>query len=193
MLKRIFLIIVMLFPVAGCVPVILVAAGATTGAVMYTDNRPFKTIMQDRRASQTANNIMQEDQLLKDRAHISVAVYNHVALMVGQAQSDDLKKRAYNYVRGLPNINLVYDEVQISGTTSMIQRSNDSWLTTKVKTALAAEKGLRSNQIKVITENSIVYLMGILSPQQSQLATGVARRVDGVTKVVTVFQQAPQK
>ena len=70
----------------------------------------------------------------------------------------------------------------------MIQRNNDAWLTTKTKTAMLAAKGLHSAQIKVVTENSVVYLMGLVNHQQANLATSVARRVSGVRKVIRVFQ-----
>ena len=70
----------------------------------------------------------------------------------------------------------------------MIERSNDSWLTSKVKSALLAQKGVPSDAIKVITENGIVYLMGIVSQDQGELAANTARRVDGVREVVKVFQ-----
>ena len=70
----------------------------------------------------------------------------------------------------------------------MWQRSKDSWITTKVKTEMMATSGLHSTQVKVVTENGVVYLMGMLTPQQSELATNVARRIDGVREVVKVFQ-----
>ena len=81
----------------------------------------------------------------------------------------------------------VYNEITIRKPISLWQRSQDAWITTKVKTEMLAKKDLHSTQIKVVTENSVVYLMGMLTPQQAELATDVARRIDGVREVVKEF------
>ena len=108
--------------------------------------------------------------------------------MVGQAQSEELRERAYDYVSRVKNIRRVYNQVKVSGSTSMLERSNDAWLTTKVKSALVAQKRVPSGLIKVVTENGDVYLMGIVSQYQAGLAANTARRVDGVREVIKVFQ-----
>jgi osmotically-inducible protein OsmY len=70
----------------------------------------------------------------------------------------------------------------------MMQRSKDTWITTKVKANMLAEKNLNSGQIKVVTEDGAVYLMGIVTKHQSRVASDVARRVTGVKRVVTLFE-----
>ena len=69
-----------------------------------------------------------------------------------------------------------------------MSRTNDSWITTKVKTAMLREKGLKSSHIKVVTEGATVYLRGRVSRDQADLATSVARRVGGVRMVVKIFE-----
>lgn len=189
MYKKIMLVPLMLLPLSGCVPVVLVAAGATASTtIIAKDPRSFRTIVKDQNAEKRAQDKINNDPDLAAHSHISVAVFNHVALMVGQAQNSDLNQRAYDYVSHTASINRVYNQVKISGSTSMIERSNDSWLTSKVKSALVAQKGVPSDAIKVITENGIVYLMGIVSQDQGELSANTARRVDGVREVVKVFQ-----
>ena len=82
----------------------------------------------------------------------------------------------------------VYNQIIISGVTTDLGRTDDAWITSKVKSAMLDQDGLRSSQIKVITSNGVVYLMGWVTHSQADLATNVARRVEGVQKVVKVFQ-----
>ncbi len=187
-MKKLLLLIALICPLYGCVPTVLVAAGAAAGASVAEDNRSIKTMLQDRHAAQTAQNMINDDKPLDARSHISVVVYNHVGLLVGQAQTPELRERAYKLVEKVPNINRIYNEIAVAGPTSMLQRTNDTWLTTKVRTAMLTAKGLRSNDIKVVTEDNVVYLMGLTDQAQAKKATEVARRVKGVTKVVKVFQ-----
>lgn len=179
----------LLLPLSGCVPVVLVAAGAGAGtAAIAQDSRSFSTIKQDAEATKTAQSAILHDSQLKNHSHINVAVYNHIALMVGQAQSSELRDHAFSIVSGTRNIRHVYNEVKISGSTSLVEQSNDAWLTSKVKSIFLTTNRLRSDRIKVVTENGVVYLMGLVSQSQAELATNTARRVDGVRKVVKVFQ-----
>lgn len=186
-MKKIIAILLLLIPLSGCIPAAVVAGATVGGAIVY-DKRSFKTILQDRHSAQTAQNIINSDPLLKKRTHISVAVFDHIALMVGQAQTPELRQRAYQLVKNVKHIQKVYNEVRIEGSISTLEATNDAWLTTKVKSAMLAAKGLHSTQIKVVTENAVVYLMGMVSHEQGALAANVVRRVNGVRKVVTVFQ-----
>ena len=185
--KKLLAILILIAPLCGCVPIALVV-GATAGGALLYNQRSFKVMLQDQNAVSRAQRVIDKDPTLKGKTHISVAVYNHICLMVGQADSPALRDRAYELVAQVPNISRIYNEVTISGPTSLIQRSNDTWITSKVKAAMLAERGLKSTEIKVITEDSVVYLMGLVSPQQAALATNIARRIRGVSKVVKVFQ-----
>ena len=88
----------------------------------------------------------------------------------------------------VPHVRRVYNEIQVGNNISFWQKSKDSGITTLVKSVLLATKGLRSSQIKVLTEDSVVYLMGIVTPLQSKLAADSASTVSGVNKVVKVFE-----
>lgn len=188
-LRRASAILLVLLPLtlSGCIPLIILASAAGTIAIV-TDKRSIKTMLQDRHSAQTAQNLIDMNRELKGRSHISVAVFNHIALIVGETQTPKLRALAYRLVSQVKDIKRIYNEVQISGAISLPDRTNDSWLTTKVKTALAGTDGLRSSQIKVVTENSVVYLMGILTRKQGDIAANAVRRIDGVRKVVKVFQ-----
>ena len=84
-----------------------------------------------------------------------------------QAQTPELKDRAYQIVSSVPGISRVYNEIAIAGATSHLQHTNDVWLTSKVKTALIAHAGLKSNEFKVVTENNVVYCAGVATLRKS--------------------------
>ena len=171
----------------ACVPTAVVVGAATTSSVVY-DKRDVKTVISDRKTTQTAVNLLKDDPELKGRSNIHVATFNHVLLLVGQAQTPELKTRAYEIVSSVKGISRIYNEITLAGATSSLQHTNDSWLTSKVKTALFAKAGFKSHQFKVVTENNVVYLMGLTGHKEGEEVTNIARHVEGVTKVVTVFQ-----
>jgi osmotically-inducible protein OsmY len=171
----------------GCVPVAFVAGAAAGGAVIY-DNRGTKTILQDDSTAYKAQGRINSDAALNQQTHIAVTVFNHIMLLVGQAATADLRQHAYDLVSNLPNIKRIYNQITVEAPTSLAIRSNDAWITTKVKTKLLAEKGLHSSQIKVLTEKGTVYLMGLVTRSQGALAALVTSKVSGVQKVVTLFE-----
>jgi len=187
-MKKLFLLCSLALLLNGCVAAALVG-GATAASIVVYDKRSFKTMSQDKQASVHGQRLINESPILKGSAHISIATFNHIMLMVGQAQTPELRAYAYKLVKdNSKNIQRIYNEVTISGIPSFLQRTNDSWITTKVKTAMLGAKGLHSTQIKVVTEASIVYLLGVVSREQGERAANVARHIPGVRKVVKVFQ-----
>ena len=183
------LVLVLLFSqlLTGCIPVALVA-GATAGGVAVYDRRSLREGFVDREITRRCLYAIRNTNELDGRSHISVATENQVVLLVGQAQTPELKALAKQAISNVPNIKKVYNEIQVSGANSMMNRTSDSWMTTKVKTAMLREKNLKSSDIKVVTEAGTVYLMGRVTRDQADLATRVARRVGGVKMVVKVFQ-----
>lgn len=152
-------------------------------------NRSFTTINQDRHITERAQTLIDHSKILQGRAHISVTSFNHTILMVGQAQTSELRDYAYKLLsENIKKADHIYNEITVSGASSFLQRTNDMWITTKAKTAMLATKHLRSIQVKVVTEDSTIYLLGLVSHQQGELAGNIARRIPGVKKVVKIFQ-----
>ncbi len=172
---------------SGCVPAALLVGATAGGAVVY-DNRPLKQMNTDHRANQIANYRLKHDAAIAKKCHISVATYYGIMLLVGQAPTPELKARAYGLVKNIKNVNRTYNEIVVRDPTSLGQRADDSWITSKIKSKMLLQSGLRSTDIKVVTEDGVVYLMGRVSHQQAGLAANVARRVGGVHKVVKVFE-----
>lgn len=171
----------------ACVPAVFVAGAATGGTIIF-DHRSTKTILQDRDMSYKADSKIATDERLGKHVHISSAVFDHVVLLVGQAPTPELRSLAEQRVRQVPHIKLLHNEVTVEEPTSMETRTHDAWITTKVQSELFGIKDLHSSQIKVVTENSVVYMMGIITHHQADLATDKVRNIGGVEKVVKLFE-----
>ncbi|MCZ6618752.1 MAG: BON domain-containing protein [Gammaproteobacteria bacterium] len=123
-----------------------------------------------------------------DSAHLVAVSYNGVLLLAGQVASEDLKTHAYQVAEGIDKIRKIHNEIEVGGPISYVARTNDSWLTGKVKTKLLADKRVNANRVKVVTENGVVYLLGLLPRQQADDTVTIARSVYGVQKIVKVFE-----
>ena len=179
--------ILLVTSLSSCIPAALVVGATAGGAVVY-DKRSMKTMVQDRDAAQGATNYIAASPELQKDTHISVAVFHHIMLLVGQTSTDEQRQTAYNLASRIKYIKRIYNEITVRKPIALSQRTKDAWITTKIKTEMLAKPGLHSTGIKVVTEDGVVYLMGILTPEQVELAVNVARQVDGVREVVKVFE-----
>lgn len=122
------------------------------------------------------------------QAHIVVVSFNGVVLLAGQVNTAEQRILAAQTVAKIGKVRSVHNEITVAGKTSMVARSNDSWITTKVKTKLLADDAVEGGRIKVVTENGVVYLMGLVTRDEATRAAEVARKTAGVQKVVRIFE-----
>lgn len=132
-------------------------------------------------------NIRKSDPALA-RAHVNVTVYNGLVLITGEVPNQETKALAGDTARDYHGQRKVYNELQVRGKTSIVSRTNDSLLSVKINTKLAFSKGIDSSDIKVVTEDSVVYLLGTLYEDMGDIAAEVARNTRGVSKVVKCFE-----
>ena len=170
----------------GCAPAVV--AGGATGAAVVHDSRTAGTVIEDQAIESKAWKSFLSDKEINDNAHINVTSYNTIVLVTGEAPNEELKGRIINIVRNIQKVSHVYDEITIAAPSSYVSRSSDSVITSKVKTKLLAMENFDGTRVKVVTEKGFVYLMGLLSHEESDRATDVARKVGGVQKVVKLFQ-----
>ena len=123
-----------------------------------------------------------------DQARVKVISFNGILLLIGQVPSEDLKILAGETANDIQQVRKVYNELNVGEPASLIVQSNDSWLTTKIKTAMATSETVNAEQIKVNTEQGTVYLMGLVTPRAAQQSVTIARDTYGVQKVVKVFE-----
>ncbi|MEJ9333602.1 division/outer membrane stress-associated lipid-binding lipoprotein [Gallibacterium anatis] len=170
----------------GCVAAAVVGGGALATKVAM-DPRTTGTQIDDQTLELRVADALRKDKQLNEQAHISAVVYNGRALLVGEAPSADLKEVAVNLARGVKDVADVYDEIQIGEKVSFMQVSKDTWITTEVKSKLFVNGNVKASDVKVVTENGVVYLIGRVTQSQAAAAVDVARQVNGVRKVVKVF------
>jgi osmotically-inducible protein OsmY len=132
-------------------------------------------------------NIIKADPALAN-AHVNVTVYNGLVLITGEAPSAEMKALAGDTARDYHGQRKVYNELQLRGKTSVVSRTNDSIISGKIKTKLAFTKGIDFSDMKVVTEDSVVYLLGTLYEDMGDIAAEVARNTRGVRKVVKCFE-----
>ena len=164
----------------------IVAVGAAGGLVVY-DRRSMSMIERDARIFYQVHTKIIRDPRFRD-SRILVTSFNEVVLLVGQTPTASLRVVAENIARSAENVRRVYDEITVDYPLALTQRSKDSLITAQVRSKMLTQKGLESGSIRIVTENSVVYLMGIATHEQANLAVNVARQVVGVRKVVKIFQ-----
>lgn len=169
---------------SGCVAAVV--AGAAAGLIVY-DRRSVTTLEADARIFHIVHTDLVRDRRLGN-SRILVTSFNRVVLLVGQTPAASLKVLAEKIAQNTPGVVRVYNEISINYPIPISQRTNDSWITSQVRSRMLTTKGLESGSIRIITENSVVYLMGIATHEQANIAVNVARHVNGVSKVVKVFQ-----
>ncbi|PTT93815.1 phospholipid-binding protein, partial [Pseudomonas sp. HMWF005] len=114
--------------------------------------------------------------------------FNGVVLLAGQTPREDLKAKAEQAAANVQRVKKVHNELQVIAPSSFLARQNDAWLTTKIKTQMLTDASIPGSRIKVVTENGIVYLLGLLTKQEAQQATNLVQSVSGVQKIVKLFE-----
>ena len=150
--------------------------------------RTMGTVLDDQMTESRAGNILRAASPELKKSHFAVTSFNGIVLLTGQVPSEAAKQLAGEKVAAMRKVRLVHNELQIAGPTSLVARTNDSWLTAKVKTDMLASDKVSGNRIKVVTEDGVVYLMGLLTHHEAKEAVEVARQVYGVQKIVTAFE-----
>ncbi len=186
-MRNLIIIISLFLSLQGCIFVAGAAAGAA-GAVAIYDHRKLENIVEDQTITKTIYEKISANHPLHEKNHIEVSCFNQVVLLTGETTTTDERQQAEALARSVPNVAKVYNAIMVKGSTSSLTRASDSWITTKIKTQMLATQDLKSGTIKVITENGTVYLMGIVSQDQADMAVDIARQVAGVQKVIKIFE-----
>ena len=171
--------------VQGCAPVMLGSAAAT-GVAMVEDRRTVGTITEDQGIELKASNRIGER--FKDGVHVNVTSFNRMLLITGEVPDAGTRSEAERIARAVENVRGVYNELAVSGVSSFGTRTNDAILTSNVKARFVDAQKFSPFHVKVVTENNVVYLMGLVKKQEAADATEIARTTSGVQKVVRVFE-----
>lgn len=169
---------------SACAP--LIVGGAVVGGVMAVDRRTAGTQIEDEGIELRAANRIRET--LGDRVHVNVTSYNRQALLTGEVPTAQDRQTVEQIVAQVENTRSVVNDLAVAPNSSLGQRSNDTFITGKVRASLVDAQDISANSFKVVTERNIVYLMGRVSQREANRATEIARGVSDVRKVVRVFE-----
>jgi osmotically-inducible protein OsmY len=138
--------------------------------------------------TKVAVNVAKANPDLDNASHIVVTSFNGVVLLAGQTPRADLKQLAEQTASQVQKVKKVNNELQVIEPSSLLARSNDAWLTSKIKTEMLTDSAIPGSRIKVVTENGIVYLLGLLTQAEATRATNLVQGVAGVQKIVKLFE-----
>lgn len=169
---------------SGCVA--MAVGGAATAVLSANDRRTLGMQTEDKAINVKAELKLRE--LTGENGHINVTSYNRKVLLTGEVRDDAMKQAAEREVRAIDNVVSVINELEIAGPSSYTSRSNDALITTKVKASLVDKKTVSATAFKVTTERGIVYLQGLVTAREGNIAADVAKGVPGVVKVVKIFE-----
>ncbi|MBP7582271.1 MAG: BON domain-containing protein [Vogesella sp.] len=181
-LKSLTLAALLAANLSACFP--LVAGGVAASALVVTDRRTSGTYVEDQGIE------LKAVRQLSERfagSHVNATSYNRAVLLTGEAESEAQKADIELMIRGIPNVRRVYNHLVVAPVTTLAQRNNDTWLTTKVRARLLEGQGYPPNAIKVVTERGVVYLLGLVSDAEGEAASQVVAKTAGVRQVVTLF------
>jgi osmotically-inducible protein OsmY len=170
---------------SGCAPLLI--GGAAVGTVMIaSDRRSSGAQVDDEAIELRAASRLRE--AFGDRAHINITSYNRQVLLTGEVPNDAMKQQAEQIVSQVDNVRGIVNELTRMSATSITQRSNDIFLTGKVRASLVDAQDLQSNAFKVVTERGTVYMMGRVTTREAERGTQIARQIGGVQKVVRMYE-----
>lgn len=170
----------------GCTAINSIATPAPQGED-YSVRTPGVKVEDESIESKIQDTMARTDARLSD-ARIGVNSYNAVVLLYGQVPSQELKDKAEEIARNTRQVRDVHNELTIAANLPMGQRMTDTWLETRIQTELAAREDIDSRHVEVISENSTVYLMGMVTRQEAQRILNVVSGIRGIQRVVTAFE-----
>lgn len=185
LLRSLLLALVAGTTLSACAP-LLIGGAIWGGTMVVTDRRTSGTQLDDQ--SIELKSIRRISDVIGDRGHVNVTSYSRLVLLTGEVPTEADKAAVEQAVARIDNVRSIVNELTLTSPSSLSGRSNDTLLTSKVKASMVDAKDIQANAFKVVTERSVVYLMGRVSERESDRAADVARGVSGVQKVVKVFE-----
>jgi osmotically-inducible protein OsmY len=169
---------------SGCVE--MMVGSAVIGAVATADRRTLGAQTEDKAIAVKAE--VRLAKVTGENSHVNVTSYNRKVLLTGEVQNEAMKATAEREVKAIDNVISVINELTIAGPASYTSRSSDALITGKVKASLVDKKTVSAVSFKVVTERGNVYLMGLVTPREGNIAADVAQGVSGVQRVIKIFE-----
>lgn len=168
----------------ACAPILI--GGAVTAVALTEDRRTSGAFVDDENIENRA--LLRVKSRFGDQIHINITSYNRHVLLSGEANSDAVKRSVEDEVATVPGIKRIFNEMAVGPQAGVIAVSNDTRLTTIVKTRFLEANRFQANHVKVITEANVVFLMGVVKRAEADAATQLASTTSGVSRVVRLFE-----
>jgi len=170
---------------SGCVPLVVGAAVGGT-ALVATDRRSVGAQTDDEAIElKIANHIGTG---YGDRVHVNVTSYNGIVLLTGEVPTPDIVASIGDVARTTAKVRVVHNEIVVAAASPLGSRSNDSYITSKVKTRFVEKNKFSATHVKVVTDRQVVYLMGLVKRDEADNAAQIASTTEGVLRVVKLFE-----
>lgn len=173
----------------GCAPAAVV--GTAYGASVLHERRAASAVLDDEVIELKAKHLYFQTPAVEQASRISVTSYNYRVLLTGQADTREAKDEFARIVSRIPKVVQVYDEVRVGPRISLTQESEDALITSRAKIAIGGGKGVAgfdATRVKIVTEDGVVYLMGLVTQEEADTASDTVRRLPGVQRVVRMFE-----
>lgn len=182
---RVAALAIALATLGGCVPV-LIAGAAGSAALVATDRRSAGAQLDDETIELKVS--AQANSEFGNRIHLNVTSYNGYVLLTGEVPDQGVWASVGNIAKNTEKVRGVHNEFVVGLLSDFSSRSNDTYITSKVKTRMIEANRFPPNVVKVVTERGVVYLMGIVSKEEGDAAAEIAATTAGVVRVVKFFQ-----
>ncbi|MEL0648551.1 division/outer membrane stress-associated lipid-binding lipoprotein [Pseudoalteromonas agarivorans] len=186
MFKRSLIVLGTVVLLQGCAAAVV--AGTASAVTAANDRRTIGSQIDDNNIEIKASIALSEVERIEKFANVDAVSVNGIVLLVGQVPNEEIKNEALRTIENVSGIRKIHNQIRIGSNIGITTQTHDSWLTSKVKAQLLTAKDISSNNIKVVTENAEVFLMGLVSDAESTQAVNIARNVSGVERVIKVFE-----
>ena len=185
-LKKLAIVLSTTFFLQGCI--IAALGGGAAAAKVGTDPRTAGTQVDDETLEFKVENAVEKDAQIKTEGRVNAVSYNGRVLLIGQVPNSGVKDTAADLAKGVEGVNDIYNELTVGPKISFAQISKDSWITTQVKSKMLVDGRVKATDVKVISENGEVFLLGTVTHAQADAAADIASKISGVQKVIKVFK-----
>jgi len=174
------------FPLLTGCPLYSVSTASGSNSYISEDRRTSGIFIEDESIELKASRRIYQQ--FGNNVHINVTSYNRIVLLTGEAPTEAIKTDIERLVMGVDNVRRIHNEIAIAANTALSSRSHDTLLTSKVKARFLAQRKFQINHVKIVTENGVVYLLGMVTREEGDNAAQIASSTSGVRKVVKAFE-----
>ncbi len=192
--KCAILTLIAILALQGCTTALVIGiTGGAISASLIHDRRTIGTIIDDQGIELKTSYALFNNKEIYYQSHINITSFNGVVLITGETLTNKMKHKISDEVRAIPKIRQIYNELIIGAPSALTARSSDAWITSKVKAKITVAHDINSLHVKVVTEQGIVYLMGILTHDETNQVINIVTKSAGVQRVIKIFEYVSLK